>query len=151
MGMRWTVRALAATTAAVACASTVTALGTAGTACACSCAPPRVMPNPVVIEGVVRSGREVPRDREQWADGLVYTVAVTRILGNTGAPAPRTVTVGVPARLGASCGLNYRDGAKVRLLVTKSRTGAASWSTDLCTNLAVSKVDVARLPVAVPA
>jgi len=151
MATRWTIRGLAATVTAVAVASTVTALGTAGTACACSCAPPRAMPNPVVIEGVVQSAREVLRDRDRWADGLVYTVGVTRILGDTGAPAPRTVTVGVPARLGASCGLNYRNGAKVQLLVTKGRTGEAAWSTDLCTNLGISQVDLSRLRVSVPA
>ncbi|BDH59314.1 hypothetical protein [Tsukamurella sp. PLM1] len=141
----------AAAATAVVVAGSATALGTAGTACACSCAPPRAMPNPVVIEGTVRSGREVPRAVDRWADGLVYTIAVTRVYGDTGARAPRTVTVGVPARLGASCGLNYRDGAKVRLLVNKSRTGVAQWSTDLCTNLGISKVDLARLPVSVPA
>lgn len=137
-------------TAVAATASVATALGSAGTACACSCAPPRAMPNPVVIEGVVQAGRAVPQPRDRWADGLVYRIAVTKVYGNTGAPAARTVTVGVPNRQSASCGLSYRDGAKVRLLVSKSRTGAAQWSTDLCTNLGISKVDVARLPVSVP-
>lgn len=147
----WVMRSGATVATVAAVASVATALGSAGTACACSCAPPRANPNPVVLEGMVQSARSVRQSDREWADGLVYTIRVTRIYGSTGTPAPRTVTLGVPDRSSAACGLSYRNGERVRLLVTKGRTGAAQWSTDLCTSLGISTVDVNRLPVSVPA